>query len=417
VPQLTISMDDTDSDKGLCTTYLAAVLIERIRPLAELVGLPRLVRLNPCARFKTRGNAAVAILLNTSRPDDVREIALQTLLELSDLSGENTNPGLVAAKRATPAMHDFYRRALTEIVEIQDAVDLLEEEGIWYRGLKKGRGLIGALAAAGAVFPDHTYELVTYRRRDRWGSRRAMKEESVWAADAATYPHTWDSVDYAQRRIVFSPHSPDPVLFGIRGDDPGYIWKALRMIWSEEPERAVLYLTNQGTDSHLLPGPSTEIGEDQSFYLEVTVAGLPWEIEGGHVFVQMVYDGRPLSCAAFEPTKRFRDVVRALRPGDRVAVCGAVRGKTLNMEKLDVLDVASVTVKEAPCCPVCLRRMKSAGRGQGYRCRRCGTRAAALTRQIARALQPGLYEVPPSARRHLAKPLIRLDDPRAHPSR
>ncbi|HPT37444.1 MAG TPA: tRNA(Ile2) 2-agmatinylcytidine synthetase, partial [Methanothrix sp.] len=70
-----IGIDDTDSERGLCTTYLAAVLMERLRPLGELNGLPKLIRLNPCARFKTRGNAALAFELKSCRTEEVRETA------------------------------------------------------------------------------------------------------------------------------------------------------------------------------------------------------------------------------------------------------------------------------------------------------------------------------------------------------
>ena len=63
------------------------------------MGLPRLIRLNPCARYKTRGNAALAFELESDRPDEVKEVALKTVLELSDFSGANTNPGLVIATR------------------------------------------------------------------------------------------------------------------------------------------------------------------------------------------------------------------------------------------------------------------------------------------------------------------------------
>ena len=77
-------------------------------------------------------------------------MALETVLELSDFSGMNTNPGLVIAPQVTAKMTAFYRRAVTEILEIKEAKKLLDEEGIWYRGFKKGRGLIGALAAIGA---------------------------------------------------------------------------------------------------------------------------------------------------------------------------------------------------------------------------------------------------------------------------
>ena len=77
-----IGIDDTDSERGLCTTYLAAVLMERLKPLGEVVGRPKLIRLNPCARYKTRGNAALSFRLDSDRSDEVRELALKTLLEL-----------------------------------------------------------------------------------------------------------------------------------------------------------------------------------------------------------------------------------------------------------------------------------------------------------------------------------------------
>ncbi len=247
-----IGIDDTDSERGLCTTYLSAVLMERLQPLGEMVGRPKLIRLNPCARYKTRGNAAIAIELESDRPEEVKDVALETVLELSDFSGMNTNPGLVIAPQVTAQMTAFYRRAVTEILEIKEAKKLLDEEGIWYRGFKKGRGLIGALAAIGAVLPDFTYELIAYRERARWGTPRSIDEESVWRADALTYPRTWDTVDHHNNRIVFAPHSGDPVLFGIRGSDPEAILEAFQTIKSEPVERSVLYQTNQGTDAHIL---------------------------------------------------------------------------------------------------------------------------------------------------------------------
>src|SRR5512136_2645507 len=126
-----IGIDDTDSERGLCTTYLAAVLMERLRPLGEVVDRPRLIRLNPCARYKTRGNAALAFQLESDRVEEVRDIALSTVIQLSDFSGANTNPGLVIADEVTERMKAFYRRAATEILEIDEARRLLEQEGVW----------------------------------------------------------------------------------------------------------------------------------------------------------------------------------------------------------------------------------------------------------------------------------------------
>jgi tRNA(Ile2)-agmatinylcytidine synthase len=413
-----IGIDDTDSERGLCTTYLAAVLMDRLRPFGELVGLPKLVRLNPCAPFKTRGNAAIAFQFDTERPIEVRDLAMQTVSEFSDLSGKNTNPGLVAADKISKSMRDFYKRAVTEILEIDEAREILDAEAVWYHGFKKGRGLIGALAAVGAELDDHTYELIAYRDPRRWGTPRIIDQASVWKADRLTYPLTWDSVDYHNNRMVFAPHSADPVLFGIRGDDVGAIDLAFQTIVSEPWERKILYLTNQGTDAHIISGVVSEVMDNQSYRLRGRVKNTPRAIEGGHMFFSIQGGEDSLVCAAFEPTKNFRDIIKKLIPGDLIEVYGAVKERTLNLEKLEVLELADKTAFQAPLCPSCGRRMKSAGSGQGYRCRRCRLNAEQQEKKtLPRELELGFYEVPPCARRHLSKQLIRMKGQRVHPSR
>jgi tRNA(Ile2)-agmatinylcytidine synthase len=413
-----IGIDDTDSERGLCTTYLAAVLMERLRPLGHVVGWPKLIRLNPCARFKTRGNAALSFQLESDRHEEVSEMALRTLLELSDFSGANTNPGLVIADDVTEKMKSFYRRAVTEILEIDEARRLLDEEGIWYRGFKKGRGLIGALAAVGSHLPDFTYELIAYRERARWGTPRRIDEASVWRADALTYPRTWDTVDHYSKRIVFAPHSRDPVLFGIRGSDPQALSEAFLCIKSEPAERSVIFLTNQGTDAHILNSTIGGVRDSQSYRLRGVVAAPAWAIVGGHLFFTLESGADRINCAAFEPTKNFRATVKQLAPGDELEVYGSVREGTLNIEKINILRLAERSTLAAPLCPQCSKRMKSAGRDQGYRCRRCKIHAPALVRQPAPCgLEPGYYEVPPCARRHLSKPLIRMVREKVHSSR
>jgi len=414
-----IGIDDTDSERGLCTTYLAAVLMDRVQCLGQVLGMPKLVRLNPCAQFKTRGNAAIAFQVETDKPDQVRDLCLSTVLEFSDLKGRNTNPGLVAADEIPLGAREFYKRAVTEILQIQDAKDLLESEDVWHRGLKKGRGLIGALAAVGASFEDHTYELIAYRHPSRWGTPREIDLESVWEADRLTYPGTWDTVDCHNRRIVFAPHSGDPVLFGVRGDDIPAINRAFDAIRSEPWERKVLYLTNQGTDAHILQGEKISEAKDcQSYRLAGRVDEAPHDIEGGHTFVSIADDEKSLRCAAFEPTKNFRSVIRKLAPGDKVEVYGAVKDGTLTLEKIEIKELANREALEAPTCPSCGRRMKSSGKNQGYRCRKCRTKAEGKeAKALPREIELGFYEVPPSARRHLSKQLIRMNLPGAHPSR
>jgi tRNA(Ile2)-agmatinylcytidine synthase len=110
---------------------------------------------------------------------------------------------------------------------------------------------------------------------------------------------------------------------------------------------------------------------------------------------------------AYEPTKNFRNTVRALIPGDLIRVCGSYKGGSINLEKIEVTETAPLTEEKPPVC-ICGKRMTSAGSGKGYKCRKCSGKS--LEPEISvlkRDLSPGWYEVPPVARRHLSKPLVR----------
>jgi tRNA(Ile2)-agmatinylcytidine synthase len=112
---------------------------------------------------------------------------------------------------------------------------------------------------------------------------------------------------------------------------------------------------------------------------------------------------------AYEPTKGFRQVVRALVPGDGVEACGSFKGGSLNLEKIGLAEPARALVTIPPECPGCGKRMTSAGHQKGYKCRLCGARAKeGEVQERRREIHAGWYEVPPSARRHLAMPLVRV---------
>src|SRR5213594_382175 len=63
---LYLGVDDTDSLRGMCTTFLATELV-RALPDWDLIGYPRLVRLNPNIPWKTRGNGAICVRLGRGR--------------------------------------------------------------------------------------------------------------------------------------------------------------------------------------------------------------------------------------------------------------------------------------------------------------------------------------------------------------
>ncbi len=180
-----IGIDDTDSPQGMCTTYLGAVLARRLIRDHMRVHEARLVRLNPNVTWKTRGNAAISLLVEGSAKKAF-EIACATVEELADFSCGNTNPGVVVADcQPDPA---FYRKAVTDFCQIEEAIDLLDEAGALYRGYKNKRGLIGATAAVASVFADSTYEILVYRQPEQWGAPREVDRASLVCSRAGYVP-------------------------------------------------------------------------------------------------------------------------------------------------------------------------------------------------------------------------------------
>ena len=122
-----------------------------------------------------------------------------------------------------------------------------------------------------------------------------------------------------------------------------------------------------------------------------------------------------IKCAAFEPTKQFRTVVMALKKGDLVEVYGGFKKGCINLEKINIVKLSEVIVKRNPVCPKCGKRMKSAGKNQGFRCKRCKTyEFNKIKVKVRREVNTGFYEVPPCARRHISKPLIRMNVKKKH---
>jgi len=226
------------------------------------------------------------------------------------------------------------------------------------------------------------------------------------------FPETFNNYDYLNKKVTISPGSPCPILFGIRAERPKRLEAAMKSIRGEKPERWLIFETNQGTDEHLVrprgpPKPHT------SAILRGEVRSPPKVHKGGHVIFRLGYRSG-VDCAAYEPSKQFRRVARALMTGDKIVVCGSVRDepRTINVEKIRVLKLARSRVKVSnPACRRCGKRMKSIGREAGFRCQKCGTKAASeagIWREARRPLAVGWYEPPVSARRHLSRPLKRM---------
>ncbi len=420
--ELHIGIDDTDSTKGGCTTYIAARLVEKVCKLgAQFIDDPNIVRFNPNIPYKTRGNAAVALRLKI--PADlystVREEAIEEVEANSRIGSAGTDPAIVFLNGKPPIkIRQLSRKALRDIVSEHEAQKILTRCHMTAVAYGSRLGLVGALSAIGERLDgDHTFELVAYREKKNCGTPRRVDERSVMKMDRLTAPRTFNNYDFDNKRMLITPHGPDPVLLGIRGENPNAVVNAFRMLRIREPiERWVIFRTNHGTDAHLNASRMNDrVRPFRAAVLKGVVAKEPERITGGHVFFTLKYGGLSVRCAAFEPTGRFREIAAKLIPGDEVTVFGGLRNRAgfsmvLNLEKIQIHRLEDAISIENPTCPKCKKHLKSAGKAQGYRCGRCSFQAPYAKKKLAhrsRLIDAGIYVPDRKAQRHLTKPLSR----------
>ncbi len=370
-----MGLDDTDSRRGYCTTYLAYRIASDLRDDLRVMPYPRLVRLNPNIPFKTRGNAAVCLQIETDDPDRAFERVCTAAVKLSDAEG-GANSGLVFLedRKILPKLEPLYLDALCGVVNVHKVIHALREHNVRFWTLGNGMGLVGATCSL--AFDerfDHTYELISYRRRENWGTTRHIDASSVREMDRRTFPHTFNNYDYQKRKVLIAPHGPDPVFAGIRGDSPRAVLAAFQLIGHDEAlDGHMTYLSNQHTDAHITRRLNWKV------FSSGWVAGKVDRCDvgpGGHVYLSIRSGQERHLIAVYEPTGDLRRVARMLRHGDMVRAHGGVRKatsvhqKVLNVERIDVLTLAKK-----------------------------GSQSSVV---------PGSYVASPRSNRHLTKPLIR----------
>lgn len=420
-----IGLDDTDSADGMCTTYIAHRLVERLLKTgaAEASDYPRLIRLNPNIPWKTRGNGAVTIPVRTRDPNTAFQEACRAVEEYSEAGRGAADPGVVVStlEQIPKDIKQFAEKALSEVVTRREAVQLMKKYNMQFRGWGTQRGLIGALAAIGSRLEkeDRTYELLAFRSQENWRvKKRKVDPISVREMSLKTQPRTFNSFDEEKERVMITPRGPDPVLLGIRGEDPDALLEAYSIVDIDEAvDGHMIFKSNQGTGVHLKPELNpAELKAYRAGHLKCTVSKKPWIERGGHVYFEAENGGHTVTCAAYEPTGGFRKTVLNLIPGDTVEIGGSIRkksrkhGAAINLEYLRVLELAKDISVSNPLCRRCGRRMESQGRGQPFRCSACGFEdpsAEKIRAEQPRAVQKNLYLPPPRAQRHLTKPLQR----------
>ncbi len=415
---LHVGIDDTDSPDGMCTTFLASQIINKLEENnIKIIGYPRLIRLNPFARYKTRGNGAVSFKINLDDDIDLaKEIILDHVSNLSMFDCDNTNPGVIFYEgEITSQMEDYAFKAIYEIISIKEAKEFANKINAEIHTFKKGRGIIGSLAAIALPLKDYTFELLTYRDSGNYGSKRKIDYDSVYRMDKETFPDTFESIDYGENYIAIEPKTPCPVLYGIRSNTVDSLKKAFNIVEVNEPiVDCQIFKTNQHTDMHIQKVSSIkDLNRFGCYEFVGEVKTLPKIIVGGHMFFYVGDENDSIECGAYEPTKGFRNYIEKLRVGDVLRLFGGVNEKnTFNIEKFQVLSLNNVEYKN-PKCKKCGKTMSSAGKGKGFKCKKCGYKIKEdkkIEVELSRDIVEGkFYETPVSARRHLSKPLCRMD--------
>jgi len=421
---LRIGIDDTDTPYGLCTTYLGALIaleLSKIKSI-EFIDYPYLVRLNPNIPWKTRGNASVSLYIKTRGEilEELKERILKVVEENLVSGFKKTQPAIVFyysnSLKIPKELKTIYQKALRDVITVEEALEYVKKISngvieIWAEE-HWARGIIGALAATGAFFNDYTFELLVYRKRKRWGSKRFVEKNSVEIMDRLLGCLTFDNIE--KKRLLITPMGPDPVLLGIRGDVAEALLLGFNILEHEDFDFWCIYKTNQGTNAHVIPVD------------ELCVARLYWTIKVSLQVEEVLKEGNKVIVKAsdgiskaiinfYAPTGMLKVVAEKLLKGDWIKITGAVIGRekdyiVLNAEELTIERLVPEETYKNPFCPKCGNRLKSKGKGAFY-CIKCGFRVDNKRKIIIlgdRKLDENKRILPPpSAHRHFTMPNTR----------
>lgn len=414
-----IGIDDTDSRTEMCTTFLTIEILKNSN--LDLIGYPKLVRLNPNIPLKTRGNAAISLTLGRGEGERTKigsigseeilsfkryreermDIDVFSIIEKFSPEDEDTNPALLVCEERND--ENFYWDAVRDFVDYKKVRD---KAGGDFTSANGDIGIVGANAAISWPEVNPTYELISYLEEKRWKGDHLVDDGSSMYIEN-NFKDTFDSFDFRNSYNAIRPTTKTPILFGVRGVDPKLLLDHIRFVKSEPYSSFIIYKTNQGTDDHLLERSFSNSGLYNSSIIRAFVDSTPAYSRGGVLSFRISSGRDTLTAVSMEPTKEFRFTMAKLRRGDELRVYGGItKPGFINLEKVEILSLSRVIEIRPPKCPKCKNRMESVGTNKGFRCRKCRTKSQKGEERVEeREVVPGYYEVPIIARRHLSRPL------------
>ena len=415
---LHIGFDDTDSPKGMCTTFLAYKIVDYLKNQdLEILDFPRLIRFNPNIPWKTRGNGAVGLKIRTKNPSKIKSKIKNFVAKYSDIKN-GANPGLVFYENSEIPSHftEFSELALWQLINRNNAKKFALKNNLDIFYLGNGQGLVGAIGAIGYRFKDHTLELLSYRKPSKFGQKRKISMHSVKKMQEKTFPHTFNSFDDKKSRVMITPHGPDPVFCGIRGENVTSLLQASKILETKEKLAGhMVFKSNQGTGDHLKHTLDKKTMKPYHSGIVVgIVSDVPKMEKGGHVFFSIICKGEKIPCAVYKQTG-LNVIAENLIEGDKVIVGGGIRKaskiypRILNIEFIKIIKLKKIFEKSNPFCKKCNKKMKSKGKNQGYQCVKCGKISKSKSFVAKpRKIKNQIYIPDMSAHRHLTRPSIRI---------
>ena len=387
-----LGLDDTDSLNGGCTTE---VLFQLLEDLPDTVSYrnTRLVRLWPFAKQRTRGNAAVAVELITKSEVELlthldrwweNHIAsLKGVLGTSDHSERTQYPADPGMVWISESMSDemFYKSAVSSEIELQDLPEVTRYWG--------GNGRIGATAAILWPANQYTYEAIAWRTNEAEG-RRQLDEEAL--TEVEDLKDTFLCRNPKLGTSLLAPRGNSPVLFGIRSWTKEGAQQALDILEqaedTEPTKGSLVFQTNQATGDHL-ERPIEAIVRSKSI------------LKKGHVVLETT-EG---TWIAFRQSGHIALLSQWVIKGDMIIGNGLKDEE--NVLHLELLKVKkTIREQKRPLCIRCNKSMKSMGKNQGLRCKKCNLTTNRGWIEVERIPPFKDWVQPPaSSRRHLSKPL------------
>ena len=95
---------------------------------------------------------------------------------------------------------NFSELALWQLIKRNEAKKFAKQNKIEFFYQGNGQGLIGAIGAIGYRFEDHTIELLSYRKKSKFGKKREISINSVKLMQEKTFLQT-PSTTLIQKKI------------------------------------------------------------------------------------------------------------------------------------------------------------------------------------------------------------------------